>query len=124
MPQGAEQDNPDRPVDALGGEMDNGTDRRAEAAPASIPREGRSMDDLQKMLDFVKRSIASGGVGDTRAGEGLLVLQLKYFRENADLAEMDVRDALEELDRQGKICLFAMPEGDLGNVVVQLPSPE
>ena len=82
------------------------------------------MDDLQRMLDFVKRSIASGGVGDTRAQKGLLVLQLKYFYENADLAEMDVRDALEELDRDGKICLFALPENHLGNVVVQLPCPE
>ena len=82
------------------------------------------MDDLQKMLDFVKRSIARGGVGDTRAREGTLVLELKYFYENAGLAEMDVRDALEELDRRGKIYLFAMGEGDLDKVVIQLPRPE
>ena len=82
------------------------------------------MDDLRKMLDFVNRSIAGSGVGDPRAPKGLLVLQLKYFYENAGLAEMDVRDALEELDREGKICLFALGEGDLDNVVIQVPNPE
>ena len=81
------------------------------------------MSDKDRMLEFVKRSIAQGGTGDTRAGKGLLVLQLKYFNENAGLVDMDVRDALEELDRDGEICLFALGPGDLDNVVIQLPSP-
>jgi len=78
----------------------------------------------KKMLDFVGRSIKSGGVGDTRAAKGLLVLQLKYFCENSGVPVTAVRDALEELDREGKICLFAMPGNGLDNVVIQLPSPE
>jgi hypothetical protein len=77
----------------------------------------------KKMLDFVTDAIKRGGTGDTRAAKGLLVLQLKYFYENADVPVAAVRDALEELDRDGKICLFALPEGDLDNVVIQLPSP-
>ena len=81
------------------------------------------MTDLDRMLAFVKRSIEGGGVGDTRAMKGLLVLQLKYFYENAGLVEMDVRDALEELERDGKICLFALGPDDLDNVVIQLPIP-
>ena len=82
------------------------------------------MTDLDRMLDFVKRSIEGGGTGDPRARKGLLVLPLKYFRENAGLVDMDVQDALEELDRDGKICLFALGPGDLDNVVIQLPSPD
>jgi len=87
-------------------------------------KEGMNMTDLDRMLEFVKRSIERGGVGDARAGKGLLVLQLKYFYENAGLVEMDVRDALEELDRDRRICLFALGPGDLDKVVIQLPIPD
>jgi len=77
----------------------------------------------KKMLDFVTRSIQRGGIGDTRAAKGLLVLQLKYFYENVDIPASAVRDSLEELDADRKICLFALPERDLENVVIQLPIP-
>jgi len=77
----------------------------------------------KKMLDFVTESIEAGGVGDPRAAKGLLVLPLKYLCENAGVPATSVPDALEELDRDGKICLFALPEADLDNVVIQLPIP-
>jgi hypothetical protein len=75
---------------------------------------------MDKMLKHVMELIGSRA-GDPRATKGLLVLQMKYIYEDSGVAVADVRDSLEELDRDGKICLFALPEGDLENVVIQLP---
>ena len=78
------------------------------------------MTNKEKMLVFVTQR-ADGGHGDKRAGVGWLVLQRKYFYENVDVPPDEVIDTLEEMDRDGTICLFAVGNGDLDNVVIRLP---
>lgn len=73
----------------------------------------------KKMLEFVTRC-ADGGHGDTRAGRGWLVLQRKYFYENAGVPPEEVNEMLEDLDRDGKICVFALGENQLDNVVIRV----
>lgn len=79
------------------------------------------MTNAEKMLEFVTQR-ADGRHGDTRAGVGWLVLQRKYFYENADVPPDEAIYTLEEMDRDGTICLFAVGNDDLDNVVIRLPN--
>jgi len=78
------------------------------------------MTNEEKILEFVTRG-ADGAHGDTRAGEGWLVLQRKYFYENVDVPPEELTNTLEQMDRAGNIYLFAVGNDDLDNVVIRLP---
>jgi len=85
---------------------------------AGRPATKQDRQNERKVLDWVK-DLAK----DSEYGKGLVVKQFKYLCENIDAAPGEIEDALEELDRAGKIDLLAFVDGpgEYDNIVIRLP---